>query len=293
MNMNRIDSPIIPDSREQIPGSRRAAGRMAFLLTFKNLFTARNPIRKFQDAYRFNIIRWSASNLRTPSWGKRIDLFFRTRNPVSILRDDYRMSRSRLLNNWEMAAINDINRTLTGIGRTPLQSKDREIVKALSGIEKKIRRLEGYEGCPDMQHESMLLATYRYILSSPFDRKFGTLAPDDICGMLGQNGLSESDLPYQNYEGILQGREAAMYELATRQDGRRYLAPADHVRLNLLPEGSSMALISRFPQKEIPVAAVTSETIQVSEKIEKAPVSQKSRKQQRSPKEKTNSIKIK
>lgn len=292
MNMNSI-SPMIPDGREQIPESRRAAGRMAFLLTFRNLFTARNPIRKFQDAYRFNVIRWSASNLRTPSWSKRIGLLFQTKNPVSILRDDYRMSRNRLLNSWEIAAINDINRTLIDIGRTPLQSKNRRIFKALSGIEKKIRRLEGYEGCPDMQHESMLLATYRYILSSPFDRRFGTLAPDDICGMLRQNGLSDSNLPYQNYESILQGREAAMYEPATRQDGSRYLAPADHVKLNLSSEGSSMELISRFPPKEIAVATVTPETIQVSEKIERTSVSPKSRKRQRSPKEKTNGIKIK
>lgn len=291
MNMDITDIPMIPVAERSIPKNRKAVGRMAFLTAFKNLFTAKNPIRKFQDAYRFNVIRWSASNLRTPSWSKRIGLFFRTKNPVSILRDDYRMNRNHLLNNWEMATINDINRGLTDIGRMPLQSKDKGIFKMLGGIEKKIKRLEGYEGCPDMKNERMLLATYRYILSSPFDRKFGNLTPDDICGMLQQNGLPASNLPYQNYEGILQGREAAMYELATRQDGSGYLSPADHVKLSLSPAGSSMELISRFPPKEMPTPAGTQETIQVSERIEKIPVPKKQRKQQRS--RKANSVKIK
>ena len=83
-----------------------------------------------------------------------------------------------------------------------------------------------------MSHEKQLLATYKYILSSPFDRKFGGLPPDEICGMLQQNGLSESNLPYQNYEGILQGRETVMYELATGKNGEKYLQPADQVKLN-------------------------------------------------------------
>lgn len=53
------------------------------------------------DAYRFNTIRWSASNLHEPSWGKRIGLFLQTRNPVAILRDEYLNNRSSLLNKWE------------------------------------------------------------------------------------------------------------------------------------------------------------------------------------------------
>lgn len=192
-----------------------------------------------------------------------------------------------------MTTINDINRELTGIGRISLNAKDRETFKMLNGIEKKIKRLEGYNGCPDMKHERMLLAAYRYILSSPFERKFGQLSPDDICGMLQQNGVSASNLPYQNYESILQGREAVTYELATRQNGSRFLCPSDHVRLNLTPEGISMELISRFPQKETPTAITPSETIRVSEKIEKAPRLKEAKKQQRSRKGKANNIKIK
>lgn len=53
------------------------------------------------DTYRFNTIRWSVSNLHEPSWGKRIGLFFRTKNPIAILRDDYRSNRSNLLNKWK------------------------------------------------------------------------------------------------------------------------------------------------------------------------------------------------
>lgn len=298
MNMDIINNSTIPTTESRIPKSKRAAGRMAFLQAFKNLFTARNPIRKFQDAYRFNIIRWSASNLRTPSWSKRIGLFLQTKNPFSLLRDDYRMNRNHLLNNWEIATINDINRTLASIGRIPLQSKDRGIFKILNGIEKKIKRLDGYNGCPDMQHENVLLATYRYILSSPFDHKFSGLAPDDICEMLQQNGLSLSNLPYQNYEGILQGRETALYELATRQNGTNYLRPADHVKLNLTAEGSSMEFVSRFPKKEIlttqvVVPAAIEETLQASEKLKKTSAPKESGKQQRSSKRKANSVKLK
>ena len=106
---------------------------------------------------------------------------------------------------------------------------------------------------PICSHEKQLLATYKYILSSPFDRKFGGLPPDEICGMLQQNGLSESNLPYQNYEGILQGRETVMYELATGKNGEKYLQPADQVKLNAGMSGISMDLISRFPAKEIPL----------------------------------------
>ena len=63
--------------------------------------------------------------------------------------------------------------------------------------------------------------------------------------MLQQNGLSESNLPYQNYEGILQGRETVMYELATGKNGEKYLQPADQVKLNAGMSGISMDLISR------------------------------------------------
>lgn len=291
--MDRLDRLTNSASQVNIPGSRRAAGRMAFLQTFRNLFTAGNPIRQFQNAYRFNIIRWSASNLRTPPLSKRIGLFFQTRNPLSILRNDYRMNRNRLVNNWEVSTINDINRRLTGIGRTSLDTKDRGTFKTLNAIEKKIKGLEGYERCPDMEHERILLDTYRYILSSPFAPKFGKLVPDDICEMLQQNGLSASNLPYQNYEGILQGRETVMYELATRQNGSLYLFPADHAKLNPAPEGVSMELISRFPQREMPTVPDTPGTIQMSEKIKKTDVPKEPKKQQHSRKGKTKSVKIK
>ena len=112
-----------------------------------------------------------------------------------------------------------------------------------------------------MSHEKQLLATYKYILSSPFDRKFGGLPPDEICGMLQQNGLSESNLPYQNYEGILQGRE-------------------------------TMDLISHFPAKEIPLPNLT-ESIQVSEKKEKLSIPKEPKKRVRKEKSKVKSVKIK
>lgn len=288
--MELINNAFIPE--KEIPRSRRDAGRKAFLQTFRNLFTNRNPFRRFMDTYRFNTIRWSASNLRNPSWGKRIVLFFQTRNPVALLRDDYRNNRSSLLNKWETSGLNRIQMELGRIGRTPLQDKDRNIYKNLNGIEKKIKQLQGYQGCPDMSHEKQLLATYRYILSSPFDRKFGELPPDEICEMLRQNGLSGSNLPYQNYEGILQGRETVLYELATRKNGEKYLKPADQVRLDAGMTGFSMDLTSRFPAKEIAVPNLT-EGIQASEKKEKPSILKEPEKKARKEKTKVKSARIK
>lgn len=288
--MELINNAFIPEN--EIPRSRRDAGRKAFLQTFRNLFTNRNPFRKFIDTYRFNTIRWSASNLHEPSWGKRIGLFFQTRNPVALLRDEYRANRNDLLNKWEVSNLNRIQTELIRIGRTPVQDKDRNTFKSLNGIEKKIRQLQGYEGCPDMSHEKQLLATYRYILSSPFDRKFGGLPPDEICGILRQNGLSESNLPYQNYEGILQGRETVLYELATRKNGEKYLRPADQVKLNAGISGISMDLISRYPAREIPLPNLT-EGIQASEKKEKLSVPKEPKKRVRKENTKAKSVKIK
>jgi hypothetical protein len=288
--MELINNAFIPEN--EIPRSRRDAGRKAFLQTFRNLFTNRNPFRKFMDTYRFNTIRWSASNLHEPSWGKRVGLFFQTRNPVALLRDEYRTNRSDLLNKWKVSNLNRIQTELIRIGRTPVQDKDRNTFKSLNGIEKKIRQLQGYEGCPDMSHEKQLLATYRYILSSPFDRKFGGLPPDEICGMLRQNGLSESNLPYQNYEGILQGRETVLYELTTRKNGEKYLRPADQVKLNAGMTGIAMDLTSRFPARETSIPNLT-EGIQVSEKKEKLSVSKEPKKRVRKEKTKVKSVKIK
>lgn len=288
--MELINNTFIPEN--EIPRSRRDAGRKAFVQTFRNLFTNQNPFRRFMDAYRFNTIRWSASNLHEPSWGKRIGLFLRTRNPVALLRDEYLNNRSSLLNKWEVSNLNRIQMELIRIGRMPLQDRDRNTFKSLSSIAKKIKQLQGYEGCPDMSHEKQLLATYRYILSSPFDRKFGGLPPDEICGILRQNGLSESNLPYQNYEGILQGRETVTYELAARKNGEKYLQPADRVKLDAGMTGFSMDLISRFPAKETSVPNLT-ESIQASEKKEKLSVPKEPKKRVRKENSKAKSVKIK
>ena len=61
------------------------------------------------DAYRFNVIRWSASNLREPTLGKRVRLFLGTRNPLRILRDNFRQNRADLTADWERAVIGRIN----------------------------------------------------------------------------------------------------------------------------------------------------------------------------------------
>ena len=65
-------------------------------------------------------------------------------------RDDYRSNRSNLLNKWETSSLNRIQMELVRMGSMPIQNKDRHTFKALNSIEKKIKQLQEYEGCPDM-----------------------------------------------------------------------------------------------------------------------------------------------
>ena len=64
------NKPLTPE--EAVDMSRRAVGRRVLMRTLRDIFSYRNPLRQFMDAYRFNVIRWSASNLREPTLGKRV-----------------------------------------------------------------------------------------------------------------------------------------------------------------------------------------------------------------------------
>ena len=154
---------------------RRTIDRKALLKTIKDIFSYRNPIRQFWEGYRFNVIRWNASNLRKPSLRKRIGLLFETRSPFKILRDNFRQNRSDLLAYWERAVIGDINRSLVELGSIPLGNKPRDLNKRISDIGKKINRMGSYDRCPDLLREALLLSTYEYIFAYPYDRKFGGL----------------------------------------------------------------------------------------------------------------------
>ncbi len=83
MHMELINNTFIPE--KEIPRSRRAAGRKAFLQTFRNLFTSRNHFRRFMDTYRFNTIRSERVQPPRTLMGKtdRI-ILFRTKNPIAI-----------------------------------------------------------------------------------------------------------------------------------------------------------------------------------------------------------------
>ena len=75
--------------------------------------------------------------------------------------------------------------------------------------------MTGYEHCPSLLTERVLLSTYRYIFMAPHDRRFSALCPDGICGMLRQNGVPPESLYYQNYDGpkdpsVSQGAEEAV-----------------------------------------------------------------------------------
>lgn len=232
---------------------RRTIDRKALLKTIKDIFSYRNPIRQFWEGYRFNVIRWNASNLRKPSVRKRIGLLFETRSPFKILRDNFRQNRSDLLAYWERAVIGDINRSLVELGSIPLGNKPRDLNKRISDIGKKINRMGSYDQCPDLLREALLLSTYEYIFASPYDRKFGGLCPDDICEMLCRNGVPSESLSFQNYESILNGRDTVTYEYASDGKDALYLKPLDHVKLEITPKGYDMALIGPPSLRTVPV----------------------------------------
>ena len=155
------NKPLTPE--EAVDMSRRAVGRRALMRTLRDIFSYRNPLRQFMDAYRFNVIRWSASNLREPTLGKRVRLFLGTRNPLRILRDNFRQNRADLTADWERAVIGRINLSLEELGSIPLHSRPRDLAKRLDRVGRMINRMTGYEHCPSLLTEKLLLSTYRYI----------------------------------------------------------------------------------------------------------------------------------
>ena len=255
---------------EAVDMSRRAVGRRALMRTLRDIFSYHNPLRQFMDAYRFNVIRWSASNLREPTLGKRVRLFLGTRNPLRILRDNFRQNRADLTADWERAVIGRINLSLEELGSIPLHSRPRDLAKRLDRVGRMINRMTGYEHCPSLLTEKLLLSTYRYIFMAPHDRRFGTLCPDGICGMLRQNGVPPESLYYQNYESLLQGRETVIYEFASGGKGQQYLRPLEHERLDAGPGGYDM-LPARRPDgpKDPSVSQGAEEAVPLSEKMEK------------------------
>ena len=222
------------------------------------------------EGYRFNVIRWSATNLRKPSLWKRVSLFFNTKGLPGILRENFRQNRADLLARWERGVIGDINRSLIRLGSIPLSSKPRDLSQQLKDISRKIYRMTTYDRCPSLLQESLLLSTYEYIFASPHDRKFGNLCPDEICGMLRQNGVPQESLCYQNYESILGGRETVLYEFTSDGKATLYLKPMDHVRLEMTSKGYDMVPTGLPPARTVPATTESMEnTPRLSEKIGK------------------------
>lgn len=153
------NKPLTPE--EAVDMGRRAVGRRALMRTLRDIFSYRNPLRQFMDAYRFNVIRWSASNLKEPTPGKRVRLFLGTRNPLRILRDNFRQNRADLTADWERAVIGRINLSLEELGSIPLHSRPRDLAKRLDRVGRMINRMTGYEHCPSLLTERLLLSTYR------------------------------------------------------------------------------------------------------------------------------------
>lgn len=258
--------PFIPE--ELLDAGRRTIDRKALQKTIRDIFSYRNPLRQFMEGYRFNVIRWSATNLRKPSLWKRVSLFFNTKGIPGILRENFRQNRADLLARWERGVISDINRSLIRLGSIPLSSKPRDLSRQLKDISKKIYRMTTYDHCPSLLQESLLLSTYEYIFASPHDRRFGNLCPDEICGMLRQNGVPQESLCYQNYGSILAGRETVLYEFTSDRKATLYLKPMDHVRLEMTSKGYDMVLAGLPLARTVPSPTESMEnTPRLSEKI--------------------------
>ena len=120
-----------PTPEELLDAGRRTIDRKALQKTIKDIFSYRNPLRQFMENYRFNVIRWSATNLRKPSLWKRAGLFFNTGGIPGILRENFRQNRADLLARWERGVIGDINRSLIRLGSIPLSSKPRDLSRQL------------------------------------------------------------------------------------------------------------------------------------------------------------------
>ena len=253
-----------------LDAGRRTIERKALQKTIRDMFSYRNPLRQFMEGYRFNVIRWRAANLKEPSIWKRAALFFNTRGLPGILRDNFRQNRADLLTRWERNVINDINRSLIRLGGIPLSSKPRDLSRQLKDISRKIYRMTTSDRCPSLLQESLLLSTYEYIFASPHERKFGNLCPDEICGMLRQNGDPQESLCYQNYGSILAGRETVLYEFTSDGKATLYLKPMDHVRLEMTSKGYDMVPAGLPPARTVPSPTESVENQpRLSEKIGK------------------------
>lgn len=214
------------DMTPPAPSGRADAFLKAVRHTLWDFLTGKNSFRSFQDRYRFNIIRWSASHFRTPSLMERAILLLRTDNPLKTAYEDFQRKYAHLLGRWEMEAVRKVNLTLIELGRTPFYPHKRNIDRMLDDVYKGIKKLQGYKGCPDMKNERLLLATYRYMFAAPSDSRYGTLCPDELCGMLEQHGVDRRELCRQNYGGLFRDGTTALYETETDGNGNRYLRPS-------------------------------------------------------------------
>lgn len=208
--------------------------------TFRDFLTGRNTVRKIREAYRFHTVSWSAANFRSPPLSVRLRLLLKAGNPIRTVREDFRMKYARLLGYWERDTLRRISRSLIVLGGTPVGKRGKDVDRLLNRTEKDIRRLQEYSGCPYMENDRLLLATYRHIFAVPSGDRFGTLCPDDLCEMLEQNGVDRKELCRQNYGGLLRHGVSALYETVSGENGTNRLRPSGMVRLEITPSGWSM-----------------------------------------------------
>lgn len=117
-------------------------------------------------------------------------------NPIAILRDDYRSNRSNLLNNGKRPAWTVSRWNWSEWVVCLFRIRTDILSKLWTALKRKSNNCRNMKDVPiwAMKAASGNIQVHSFF---SFDRKFGGLPPDEICGMLQQNGLSESNLPYQ------------------------------------------------------------------------------------------------
>ncbi|WP_288708021.1 hypothetical protein [uncultured Alistipes sp.] len=152
-------------------------------------------------------------------------------HPLRLIRGHYLENFRDLLCDWERSSVLSINNALKQVGRTPLCRSNRRTFRILQAIDRQIDNLK-YAGGPNLTNEQVKVNAYRYILSSPYDKRFGELTPDLLCRKLQDSGVSKTDLQVQSYETILRGWNAMTYRLSKTKGDKNYvLLPVKSISL--------------------------------------------------------------
>ena len=177
----------------------------------------------------------------------------RGESPIQLIRSHYLDTFKDYLTRWERNSVTDINCALEHLGSTRLSNSNGKTFKILRSIDRMIDNLK-YPNGPELDRESAITATYRYIFASPYDNRFASLTPGELCYRLKQAGVTEMDLQVQRYEDILSGQPTATLRMASISNGKAFgLRPKQPFTLTAAPDGTFPLQLHQPPQKSTPL----------------------------------------